>query len=250
MSEDIKTKDLFVYIPIVLLIFGLIRLYVFYYCFNLNITYFISLSDSIISFNDNFLLLILLLIGIFIYDRISIIFPNTLIDSFIYNKIKKNNGKIIITTKKKYNKALIYTIAYLVLISSFSTFIINKEIKLFLILLSSFVYFLLILGIYIRKVDAELLRENQSFNPVKIILLTVSLVYLLMFSIYDAYTIKNFNKFYGTQITLEDKRIIISDTKITYIGKSQDFVFIYDLENKYTIAIPIGRVSEIIYKEK
>ncbi|MFD0991002.1 hypothetical protein ACFQ1R_12915 [Mariniflexile jejuense] len=225
-----------------ILVAGLLRLYLFYKCFNISILPFIDLDELTTLVLDNILYFSMLF------------FLNLIIISLFY----KNNSNKKTRLKRlrecgffKLNKILllIIIIPILYLIQA------NRE-KVFFY---EFIFWviLLFIGIYFNPLiyfESQKTAKNRGLKINKLtIIFILSAINLCFFAgvsgISEAHKIKSRNYYKGSKFSLDNETEIISDSKKYYIGKTKNYFFFYLPKEEITQIIPVSRIKNIELKK-
>jgi hypothetical protein len=93
------------------------------------------------------------------------------------------------------------------------------------------------------RVRRQLLKEDAPiFTTFSWILTALNL--LLIYSVFEARDVKYNYKFINTEIVMDDK-IIRSDSNYFFVGKTEDYVFFYDIKKDVSTAYRMDKVAEM-----
>lgn len=70
----------------------------------------------------------------------------------------------------------------------------------------------------------------------------------MLYSAYQAKKNRKDKSTYGVSITFDDDKILVSDSSNYFIGKTQNYIFIYHEKENKTDIIPMTRVKQITMK--
>lgn len=254
-SNEIKINQYLTYVGPFIIFLGMARLMTFYNSFGISITSYLEFSEIITSFFDIILLVALL----FAYSSIQ----NFLMSN--KEEIEKANTKRQeILNEKNYFKIWWLYIKYLkvLLVFGFLTIIgcvIShyrfNYVTTWTIFLVSVAFGLLIFFIVI---GAEIERKHLHFNStiprkrfIYFTLYTLALTFcVIYYSSYQARSIKIDKTTIGVTITLDNDRIIVSDSTNYYIGKTQNYLFFYHEKEKTTDVYPMSRIKQMTMTNK
>jgi len=234
------------FLPGYIAVLGILKLVIYYKCFDIRIVEYLDISEVLLSFTDSLILLIFIIIvpfllfisffGKSIGNVNSEIFENQLETSFL-NRLKldiKENTFLIILS-----------------IISISFCLIWGHWKWEL-----FIYFAMfpgtgILFFLVREVRITYWKQYRYRIPGTYInifyLLCMVTMIMTFFTVEDANEVKLKNVFLGTEIYLEDE-VLKSDSITTYIGQTKGYIFLYNKKMKTNISIPRDKVLKLVLK--
>ncbi len=247
------------YFPIAsafLILFGVTRLIYFYLYFNVHIISYLEFSEIITSFFD----ILLISFYLIFYSFLQQIFSNLYQDIKTYSR----DFNTWVSQDKFHKRLPIY-------IKLFYPYFFSSIILLFVFdnlffLLTEIHLLFLIIGIFISLtfiiVKSEIERphyifslngaylDGEMFPKLKkyfhfVFNFLLSILVLITFVTKQVSHIKNDNSTYGTRITLDNDSTLISDSTTYYVGKTQNYVFIFHEKEKSTQVIPMTRVKEM-----
>jgi hypothetical protein len=232
--NDIKINYSFIkYIPAALIVLSAIRLEIYYACFNLSIFNFLSLTE-LLSSCFNHLLFVYLFIGLLI---ISI------------NEIQNINFKEVMEIEKLSFKNIILILIFyyprliaivlLTLIIPWICLLINDWYKIIILII-----LILTLIFYTLVIVLSFFKQNHLIDS-GILFIGLILICTVIETYVEVDMTKNKYFYFNTKITLEEEALLLSDSTNTYIGKSENFIFFYDIINNYTKVVPIRLVKEL-----
>ena len=248
-KEDLQT--IIPYLGTILIIFGIIKLNVFYSLYNIDINSYLEFTEVICLFLNDILNLAFIIISvIFLFF---VIVPknedeqsqNHLIDVV-------ENGKILERIKIYFTEKF-YIFIYLSLIFLITFSYIFDKSKLNIAYNYSFNILVIM---FIKIISLELLRQLKikkeiipKLTYLRIIIFTF---YFMFYSIKSAYTdfdlISEKKMYTGTIIELQDKKFI-SDSTNYFIGKTKNYIFINNEKEKNCNVIPMSEVKMITIKK-
>lgn len=230
---------------------GIIKMKLYYNSFNINIVDFLDASEIIFAFISDFIPYVVITLFMFLF----LFFLDTKKDVEVRDDYKDN----IILEKhllrrlwlyiKLFPIILIYAIVLILLL--IATFIWNFSIIPFLIpfciILAYQIY-----GILVLEYKRHYYNHYKSFpSPTftNIILIMGAFFMYVIVNVYlDVNSVKESKKYLGTSFKIENNNII-SDSTNYYIGKTKNYIFYYQEENKSTKVYPIKDMKEIEIKK-
>ena len=232
-SESVwgKIKFIFPYLSAFIILLGLIKIGVYYWCFNIGIQDYIGVSELILAIANK-------AVGTL-----------TVVSSFAFfswniNKMTPLKEKRIemIEQNKPFNKIFAFEIIMLSLLLILGIFSFAYGMKIMVFILGP----TMTIPLYqILIYDKRL----ASYKPLVFVFLLVIVTVLIICldSIQDANYSEN-GKYLGTKIYTKDSTYI-SDSTHFYIGKTTDFYFIYNKDRKSATIIPEREVLKFELKE-
>jgi hypothetical protein len=210
------------------------------------------LTEALIAFNDEVIYLLF-----FIVLPVAIIlglwgraigkenverFNNQLNTSF-KERIKRDFKSSLVLT-------ILYSITMCIHIISFIKGTYNEKTFASLVTLCNFWFIIIIF----REIRISYFKNNNThisatYNNL-IILCTTLFSIVISNALYEAYDIKHSMKFYGTQIITENGTIYKSDSTLTFVGKTSEYLFFYNTKTPEAVIIPCSKISKIILKKK
>jgi len=228
-----------------LIVSGFLKQYAYFMFFNVNISDFLTLNEILTSFLDD--ILVFIIIPIFM---LPLIFESTSFDKEILTtdeSEKKSHTYFPIN----FYQSIRYTLQFSILIY-FSIKILSQPLQPLPNGLSGIIILLPVVCISLLNLYfIKLLTKNEYFrkNYVQGLLsyfLSVYLVFIIFSTTYEIVL----NKYYGENIkvtvNLKDKGIITTSNN-NYIGKTNEYIFIYDRVNKSTAVYPMKAVECISF---
>ncbi len=245
-KESEKFLSLFVsIIAPFLVISGFLKQYIYFIFFNVNISDFLTLNEILTSFLDDIVIFIFIPIIL-----LPLIFESSSFDSEI---IKNQN------CNKKLNKYFpvnqyrsIHYPFYLGIIIYFIIKIVSQPFPVPLFNILSFMIPILAfmaLSIYVIRILVT--REYFKKNHLKGLLTYFLSVYLLIIVLsvsYEILTRKYYGGTYNVTVSLKEKGIITTPNYF-YIGKTNNFIFIYNKPNNATDVYPTSEIDYLSFEK-
>ncbi|MBV5281823.1 MAG: hypothetical protein JZU53_05235 [Paludibacter sp.] len=239
-------KRILKFLPGYIAVLGILKLVIYYKCFDIRIVEYLDFSEVLLSFTDSLILLIFI-----------IIVPCLLFISFLGKTIGNVNSEIF------ENQLETSFWSRLKLDIKGNTFLVILNIILISIFLiwghwqwEMIIYFVMFPGISIlfflvRELRITYWKQYSYTIPVTYInifyLLYMVTSIMTFLTIEDAKEVKLKNVFLGTEIYLENE-ILKSDSITTYIGQTKGYIFLYNKKEKTNISIPREKVLKLILK--
>lgn len=218
---------------------GFLKLNLFYSYWEINIIEYLNFSEIILSFLDDIKILILFFLTFLIHQLIGL----KLIDSLeSKSKVKSDNGNIDTLDKPKS-----VTDSIVLGIENYSKFFITISFIAFMILFVIFIYYHKIIILYFAFAALfQFIFLLIGTKDINISLVVTSIISFLMFTCAIAYShIKEVeNSSNEMTIALEDEKIVTSKTYY-FLGKTENFMFLYDNLNKTSRIIPNEQIKNI-----
>ena len=254
-NNEFKINQYLIYIGPFLIFLGMVRLITFYNSFGVPITSYLDLSEIITSFFD----IIILVVIIFLYSSIQNFLANSKEDADKVNKKRQavlnevNSFKICLLYVKYLNSLIIY--GFLFITGCIVAHYYFNWISAFAIFILAGVFIFLLVFIIVQvEIERKHIQFNSTANRKRIILF---MLYFLVFTIgvvqyssFQASQIKNTKSTFGVSITLDNDNIFVSDSSNYFIGKTQNYVFIYHEKESKTDIIPMSRIKQITIKNR
>ncbi|RAW01104.1 hypothetical protein [Pseudochryseolinea flava] len=240
MSSQIEIAlDLVSVVSLMIISAGMIKDYLYYKMFGIRIFSFLSIDEIIISFADNLLYYLLILISSAFFLISFIANSEVLLPSIshlsLISRLVEYFGENI--------PALFITIALNAAILLFGY--LRKKIQWFEtllnIILSWIAFWLLPIILFEFQISTDI--SNSGMSNHYIITMAISLaLYSIMSAFNEAYKVKHYKHYHGTEVELEDE-IITSDDTYYYVGHSKNYIFFFDSELKASEVWPIATVK-------
>jgi hypothetical protein len=241
MSSQVEIGfDVVSVLALMIIAAGMIKQYLYYKMFGIRIFSFLSIDEIIISFADNLLYYLLLLIS-------SIFF---LISFFV------NVGDLLafISTQSSWDRVVLYFKENIPAL--FVTIILNVAILVFGYLRKNIRWFETVLNITLSwiafwflpiilfEIQISLGVSNAVMGNLYMATMGISLLlYSIASAFNEGYKVRRFKHYNGTEIELE-KEIITSDDTFYYIGHSKHYIFFFDAIKKSSEIWPISTVKK------
>jgi hypothetical protein len=243
--EKNQLNKILKYFPGFIIFLGIVKLIFFYKSFNIQIVDYLNLSEVLISFIDKAILYIIIAFV-----------PILLVLTFWGEVIAKSNT---ITFEEKLSKNFSQRV--------FSD--IKENIFPFILTLIGIIFFIVkgkwsieigaiyfsYFGCYIvifitREIRIAYKKQyNYSIPPTYLnffFLIYLFTILLLQNTIQEIKEIKEKHKYLGTMIFLE-KETITCDSNNTYVGQTNDYLFLYSISEKRSTVIPKKGIQKIIF---
>lgn len=233
-------------VAVIILISGLLRLYIYYKAFNISILPFLEPDEIGTIFFDN-LLYFLLFAAL-----------NTTIFVLFYSPVQNNIGDLeelpFNKRAKKYGLLKPKKIIAFVLLTSLMFFFYwnSDRIQLyeFLLWIMLVVIALYLNPIVILEINRSIKQKGVELNHLSVYFLVAALnlfAFAGLSGYNEANKVKNHEYYSGTEFSIDNGGLFVSDEKNFYIGKTKQFVFFYDKENQETKVVPIGKITTMKY---
>lgn len=227
-----------------ILIAGLLKLFIYYKSFDFVITPFLEMSEVILLFFDNLLYFLL-----FFFFNILIILS---LDRGVFSFGSTENNSPWpqrIARYLNYNwefKCFAGMIILLLMICT-STNVLTLKNGLYMILIIVALYINPIVIKEFQRLAKYYRVTTKTFSIILFISAVNLFVYALAIGAYEAYELKHLNVVRANKVYFTDSTIIISNMKKYYVGKTKNFVYFYNNQEKAVEVIPIRRVDKIEY---
>jgi len=238
------------YIGPFIIFLGMARLMTFYSAFGISIISYLDFSEIITSFFD------ILFIVVIYFAYISI--QNFVAGNKSEVETANTKRQKILNEDNLWKLIKLYIIYFKSLLIFWVVVIIGYLISYFvfnwvtfssvLIIVAIFVFLLLFFTVHI-EIERKLIHFQSSVTKKRFVYLTLYSLALTLsviyYSSYQAGLIKRDKTTFGVSILLEDNQKIISDSTNYYIGKTQNYLFIYHEKLKTTDIYPMNRVKQL-----
>lgn len=249
-TNELSISQYLTYVGPFLIFLGMTRLITFYNSFGVSITSYLDISEVLTSFFD-----ILLLVVIF--------FAYTSVQNFLASgkddADKANKKRQAILEEESFLKVCLHYLSYFSSLIIYGLIVISgcvvacfcfNWITTFTVFIWTGVFvFLLIFLIVQVEMERKHIQFQSSLNKRRFIFFVLYfLVFtycVILYSSYQAGQIRKDKSTYGVTITLDNDQIIVSDSSNYFIGKTQNYVFIYHEKEKKTDILPMTRVKQI-----
>jgi hypothetical protein len=233
---------------------GIINHYVFYLFFNVRINEFLNPGEVLMLFVDDLLFYVLIYVGIFIFINLlfsfwtdgknsTVKYRRQFIEYVRLDDPLERLFKFVFSISARWMSILSWV--FFGVVSYF------EERRVFYV-------FLIAIGIEIGntlvrfqateiqrslRIRGQLLKEDAPiFTTFSWILTALNL--LLIYSVFEARDVKYNYKFINTEIVMDDK-IIRSDSNFFFVGKTEDYIFFYDIKKDVSTAYRMDKVKEM-----
>ena len=257
MKQVKEFISLLPFITLTVIIVGLLKLILFYYFFNIPIQKFLDPSEALLIFTDDlFILLILVAVPHGFHFMATNV--KAQVKEAKYEQMSNEDKAASLqsdlvslgrTTRKLKRVLNIFSIA-MVLIGCALLFIPNtskssKATGIGFLVYATVLYFDMRWTMMLRAHDMlEKMSNILFFFPV-----IVSLLWIVFYrSIADAENVNN-GKYIGTRITTADSTYI-SDSLHFYVGRTNNFTFIYNKADSSTAVLPNSEIKKFVLKSK
>jgi len=235
-----------------LIFLGILKLTIYYSAFNISINDYLEFSEIITAFLDD-----LIIYGIFFTLGLIINFFAG-IDKQEIKKTNQFHTKFIeediffvrVWSFLKMNIPYLVMINGIAIVFLFTVIFQNLSFtKLWLCLISFYIILILqFIVLEIRRTYIIIYGKADHVLFFNIILfVSIFTTLIIFYSYYDIIMVKTDKKYFGTELLLEDTRII-SDSTNYYIGKTNNYLFYYKENEKKTIVYPMSRIKKITFK--
>lgn len=211
-----------------LIILGVVNLTSYYYQFNLPILSYLSFTEIITLFLENIIYYLFLLVPGFMVLGIG---------------KEKNNNSVLL------GLGVVYFIVFIIILINerlaFSGWKIYNGLLLLIVYVPSFFLIKLIR----REIVKEINRAKIYLYSWAILFFVGSLFITSIVGFMNANDVKRHHIFSGTEIILMGKTIISNDS-LYFIGKTENYIFLYDEIKGGPIIYPIKDLDQILLKSK
>jgi len=252
---SLKVSEYLAYGGGFIIFLGMVHNIVYYSAFDIRILNYLDFSEIITSF---FGIIFVLMSSIaFAIIEHYLLFNEEDIDitDKIEDKIvKEKNIWRILLLYWNHLKAYLFLLAVIIALHLFGkTFFTNYFIEiLFLVELS----FILILVLLIIKIELERKHIHFRANLNNRLFMTTLLycfgltIFVVLFSRHEVRVVKNAKSSFGVIITLDNDKQIISDSTNYFIGKSQNYVFLFHEKFNTTDVFPVVRIKQLSFPKQ
>lgn len=223
-----------------LLFLGLIRLYIYYQLFNVNVVEYIAAGEIITSFLDVVVIIALVLITLLCAAAFTLF----LRDAFTKKKARNTENDEDTDTPDEPSIKTRYFILFSVVMATLKS-VPEKSLYVFI-----FNYLAIAGAVVVIWAYKVLNRKDRppgllSFLFPYALLIIASIFWLASSSFYKAHRVIDKKKYYGTVIMLTDGTYMRSDSNRYFMGKTSEYVFVHNESEKATEIIPINLVKKI-----
>lgn len=227
-DEFIKIETLLKIAFPLLILLGVVNLTAYYSYFKLPILNYLTFPEIITLFLENIIYYLYLLLPAFLLlavrkDKNNDIVLWCLLIMFVVISII-----MIINENKNYGVWKAYTVLIL-FITYLPTFLLVKSIT--------------------KNSSKERSDISKYFSIWAIVFFVGALLATSIISAIKASDVKSHHIFSGTEIVLEDQ-VFVSNNHIYFIGKTENYIFLYDEFKEAPVILPISKVNRIIFKSR
>ena len=234
---------------------GMIRLTFYYSSFGIKIVSFLEFSEIVTSFFD--ILITVVIIGLF-----SVV-QHFLIKSKKEQDEKSSTRKMIVEESSfwrrlpkyfSYFDTYLYSGIAMLLVywvwSFFNKAITNQTLLLIpVIFLGGMTFIILIIEIDVKHRQLSSNESVRQFYGILMLCLFL-LILLIAMTKNEVNGVKEDKTFLGTTIKFDNDTVFVSDSSNYFIGKTQNYLFIYHEKDKSTDVYPMSQIKQIVFKQK
>jgi uncharacterized membrane protein len=242
-----RLGELLASISVMILVVGLIQQTLYYFRFNLPIKYFIGLSEIGLIISDD-LISISLIFGCFLL--MVILFANKTV-SWEHEKAHFEasiKAEEALANKKEWKRNRILTNVTFIIFSCVSVFLwafsksyFNKCFGLF--------FTILVLDLLVLEYGKKLIYQNLSRSSMfAVFIASIFIAAMIAKTGLQVMQVEK-GKYVGTKIFTGDSTYV-SDSAHYFIGKTEKFVFIYNVSDSSTDILPADKVEKIQLKSR
>lgn len=246
----LKINQFISYIGTFVIFLSTLKLVSFYNSFGISIISYLEFSELLISFFEVIVVCIFILLVLMIHD-------------FLFSRESKHEKQKLkinaLLNEKKVLKILwlyIKILRYPLLLSSIVYLLFlfcNKSNLQYLSATLKFIFSFYILTITLLILKFEIDRKllNHKFRRFSKQFILLTLVFLgftitiVLYSEHQTNLIRKAKSNFGVEITFDTDNKFVSDSFSYYIGKTRNFIFIYDEKNKTADVYPMSRIKKI-----
>ena len=229
---------------ITILIAGLLRLYVYYKGFKISILPFLEPGEIGIVFFDN------------LFYFLGFATLNILVISTLYSQGQVEISSLISTEflirLKNYGFFKIHKLIILIALSMIFYLVFKKMSNIFFYEYLLWIG-LLIVAIYINpflifEFKRLIITKSIEIDQLSIYFLIAALnlfVFAGFSGLNEANKVKNHNYYVGTEFQIDGSDTFISNETKYYIGKTRQFIFLFDSDKEETVVIPISNIKKM-----
>ena len=259
MGKRLFEEDLVKYVSILsgfLIFIGIVKMDAYYGAFNIRITNFLEFSEIITSFLGDISLSLGLVTVLIVTSTLFNSDSNAYKNNEFYDRFNKETNRVKrFVAFVKYGKSLLLLYLSYNLIHICIDLIRRGYIDYTAIIEFDIAFAVLFLAIFFNaELDLKYLNRNYSKYKLDIykslIFLFVLYFFIGLFTTLEVSTVRNDNKYEGTEIHLNDSSTILSDKNQYYIGKTNSYIFMYNERSKKAIVYPMSEVRKIVLVKK
>lgn len=250
MDSDSKFWKLFTQISSFILVVGIIKIIIFYQAFGIPAQYFTSVSELGVLVSNNLLYISTVLLFGFMVGNISI-YNTRKNDNKIFSIDDDEQLKIALKKKEKSDSVFLNVIKfifyYLIPIGTALVFFIFPRYEVFVgcvsIYITSFYFF-----ISIKYHDFTMDLVKSIYWGKIFLMLCFGCTGMGLITAFEIHEIKS-GKYKGTVIHLTDSTNISTSDSVVFVGKTENYVFLYNLNSKTSEIYPTSEVKKITLKQ-
>ncbi|MBK7037094.1 MAG: hypothetical protein IPH42_12345 [Bacteroidetes bacterium] len=247
-ESGINLKLILPYLGSLFIFFGVINSVTYYQSFGIRILEYMQFSEILTAFLDD--ISALLLTSAITILQILDAYSNNNSEKFLKFRAEMsttdNFRKQCTIIYKNYKNAIntLLALTCIFIISASLNFISLR----YMAALLSIIFILIFIGFGIGRIrQMDHTKLSNIFMPYLWILFAIYLIVFMLSNIKSENVSEN-KKTYGTKIYMADNKVLFSDSSNYYIGKTNEYFFIYHEKDKYTEVYPMDRVIKIVYK--
>lgn len=243
-----KISDFFSVISAVLVVFGMTYNILLYKNFNVDISEYISLTESLMLFLPalpKFLLLLPLMLLAYDVLRPSVVYSEKINEDYALSNLFDG----FFLTKK----GILWTSSIFIVVSIVA-FVLSATLNIrsfrFLGYGAAFAFVAMFLPVTLRMIFNSLKHKKLPRSVPIFIYLGIFFSLVVLISV-DTKTFRIVHGFKNPSVHLifSDDKTMITDSIIRYIGKTDNFIFFYNKTTKATSIIPISEIKEYKYSD-
>ncbi|MGE0636572.1 MAG: hypothetical protein AB7P01_09030 [Bacteroidia bacterium] len=250
LTSEFSVTQYLTYVGPFLIFLGMTRLITFYNSFGVSITSYLDFSEVLTSFFD----ILVIVVIFFAYTSIQNYLASGKDEAYRANKKRqaileeKFFFKICLHYLNYFSSLIIYGLV-VIIGCVIARFCFNWITTITIFVWTGVFVFLLIFIIVQVEIERKHIQFQSSLNKRRyIFLLLYFLVFtycVILYSSYQAGQIRTEKSTYGVSITLDNDQTLVSDSSNYFIGKTQNYVFIYHEKERKADIIPMTRVKQI-----
>lgn len=233
-------------LSILVLVFGVVKAVLFYKAFDIPVQYFLSISEISMFVSSNFIYIAVFLFAISCFYLL-------ILQILYFYVSKKREIKSQAEFRNEVNVLFIRIIGFILkgifiisiflVIFSIILFIRYKNPENVLAIISFFVFFFYMFVNYLYGFS---IVSNPEISPNRVVFFVCSifLTIIVISTAIEVNQLKN-GKFKGSTVEFNKGEIIHINDSLILVGKSQDYVFLYNRIRERAIVYPASSVSKI-----
>lgn len=247
MTKD-DFKFYFPFIGTLFVVFGAIKIVLFFRAFGIEVVSFLDFGEIITLFLEELLWLTALVVFFFLVNWKSIFSGNS--------EITRNNFKQVVHEKSLRKRLKFYfetevnvhTFVIISLAQTMYYFLFVKILHFFVLSLVCIWTFFIII-ILILEVRTKLNSYVTIFHTLILNIVAFFLLGSIYIAISSYYSVNYHNKYIGTQLELtHDRQTIVTTYWYFYVGKTRNYVFLYDRKKSSYDVIPMSQIKKLSIK--